>query len=95
MEEVKKEQQEEGSMVIDLGSIDTQRMFVGGENKQSLYVNSLSSREMESLTAICDTLFPSVYGSNMMAAAAADDGYTNSISSFYRSSASMAGTPQR
>uniref|UniRef100_A0A6N2K581 long-chain-alcohol oxidase n=1 Tax=Salix viminalis TaxID=40686 RepID=A0A6N2K581_SALVM len=96
MEEVKKEQQEEGSMVIDLGSIDAQRLFVGGENKQSLYVNSLSSREMESLTAICDTLFPSVYGSNMMAAAAAaDDGYTNSISSFYRSSASMAGTPQR
>ncbi|KAJ6700472.1 LONG-CHAIN-ALCOHOL OXIDASE [Salix koriyanagi] len=95
MEEVKKEQQEEGSMVIDLGSIDTQRLFGGGENKQSFYVNSLSSREMESLTAICDTLFPSVYGSNMMAAAAADDGYTNSISSFYRSSASMAGTPQR
>ncbi|KAF9690364.1 hypothetical protein SADUNF_Sadunf01G0188100 [Salix dunnii] len=73
MEEVKKEQQEEASMVIDLGSVDTQRLFVGGE-KQYLYVNSLSSREMESLTAICDTLFPSVYGSNMMAA---DDGSDN------------------
>ena len=93
MEEVKKEQQEEASMVIDMGSVDTKRLFVGGE-KQYLYVNSLSSREMESLTAICDTLFPSVYGRNMMAAAA-DDGYTSSISSFYRSSASMAGTPQR
>ncbi|KAJ7002265.1 long-chain-alcohol oxidase FAO4A [Populus alba x Populus x berolinensis] len=95
MEEVKKEQQEEAPIVVDLGSIDTQGLFVGGEKQSTCsYVNSLSSREMESLTAICDTLFPSVYNSSMIAASA-DDGSANSISTFYQSSASMAGTPQR
>lgn len=95
MEEVKKEQQEEAPIVIDLGSIDTKGLFVGGEKQSTCsYVNSLSSREMESLTAICDTLFPSVYNSSTIAASA-DDGSANSISTFYQSSASMAGTPQR
>ncbi|XWS49425.1 hypothetical protein CRYUN_Cryun12cG0002600 [Craigia yunnanensis] len=56
------------------------------------YVNSLSSREMNSLTAICDAFLPSLCpvsadSDNSAAAAAA--------ATFYQSSASMSATPQR
>ncbi|CAK7357266.1 unnamed protein product [Dovyalis caffra] len=57
---------------------------------------------MESLTALCDTLFPSIYSSNMIAAATTtttddndDDDAGNTMSTFYKYSASMAGTPER
>ncbi|CAI9094953.1 OLC1v1030791C1 [Oldenlandia corymbosa var. corymbosa] len=50
------------------------------------YKNSLSSRQMDSLTSLCDTFLPclSISGDK--------DG---SKKTFYRTSASMAGTPQR
>ncbi|GAV63740.1 GMC_oxred_N domain-containing protein/GMC_oxred_C domain-containing protein, partial [Cephalotus follicularis] len=69
--------------VIEFGD-DQKRLLCGGETQ--LYLNSLSSREMESLTAICDTFLPSITVSDFN-----DD----SVTMFYRSSASMAGTPEQ
>ncbi|XP_044468905.1 long-chain-alcohol oxidase FAO4A-like [Mangifera indica] len=62
--------------VIELGNMEKEAQF---------YVNSLSSREMDSLTAICDTFLPSITVS-----AANDD-----VATFFQASASMAGTPAR
>ncbi|BBH02685.1 Long-chain fatty alcohol dehydrogenase family protein, partial [Prunus dulcis] len=77
--------QEHAILIDELDSVDKQRLFLGGERQ--LYPNSLSSREMESLTALCDTFLPSIDVS---------DTTTNaSLVAFYRTSASMAGTPQR
>ncbi|CAL8155259.1 unnamed protein product [Prunus armeniaca] len=77
--------QEHAILIDELDSVDKQRLFLGGERQ--LYPNSLSSREMESLTALCDTFLPSIDVS---------DATTNaSLVAFYRTSASMAGTPQR
>lgn len=76
--------------VIELGSIDTQRLLLnGGEMKEKYQppTNSLSSRQMKSLTALCDTILPSL-----------DDFVDvsdDSVANFYRISASMAGTPER
>nr|POF22955.1 long-chain-alcohol oxidase fao4a [Quercus suber] len=50
-------------------------------------VNSLSSWEMDSLIALCDTFLPSIDVSNLTT----DD----SVVKFYTTSASMAGTPER
>ncbi|KAK4557380.1 hypothetical protein RGQ29_007223 [Quercus rubra] len=50
-------------------------------------VNSLSSWEMDSLIALCDTFLPSIDVSNLTS----DD----SVVKFYTTSASMAGTPER
>ena len=50
-------------------------------------VNSLSSWEMDSLIALCDTFLPSIDASNLTS----DD----SVVKFYTTSASMAGTPER
>uniref|UniRef100_A0A5B7C2C7 long-chain-alcohol oxidase n=1 Tax=Davidia involucrata TaxID=16924 RepID=A0A5B7C2C7_DAVIN len=78
---------EEDDTLIELGSIDSQRYHtVLAETK--LYVNSLSSRQMESLTALCDTFLPPINISNHTI----DD---DPVVTFYRTSASMAGTPQR
>ncbi|KAF5749114.1 long-chain-alcohol oxidase FAO4A-like [Tripterygium wilfordii] len=52
------------------------------------YANSLSARQMESLSALCDTLLPSID-------VADEDVVDSSLSNFYRTSASMAATPQR
>ncbi|KAA8521063.1 hypothetical protein F0562_011784 [Nyssa sinensis] len=78
---------EEDHTVIQLGSIDSQRLLTQyAETK--IYLNSLSSRQMESLSALCDTFLPSINISN-------HDIDDPSVATFYRTSASMAGTPQR
>ena len=49
--------------VVELGSIDTQRLLLSnGEREKKLQplTNSLSPRQMKSLTALCDTILPSV-----------------------------------
>lgn len=48
--------------------------------------NLLTRREMEALTAVCDTLLPSVQ-------LPADEEYDDGLVEFYATSASMAGTP--
>ncbi|XP_058777602.1 long-chain-alcohol oxidase FAO4A-like [Vicia villosa] len=76
--------------VIELGNIDTEiLLFESGEikQKQKKVTNTLSLRQMKSLTALADTILPSVndfdFPMNNDGAAAA----------FYHVSASMAGTP--
>ncbi|GLT81034.1 hypothetical protein SLA2020_524420 [Shorea laevis] len=71
--------------LIDFGGEES--LLCGGE--QLLYINSLSSREMESLTAICDTFLPSL---DVDISAAGDD---TGVADFFGSSASMTGTPER
>ncbi|KAK7252584.1 hypothetical protein RIF29_36634 [Crotalaria pallida] len=79
--------------VVELGSIDTQRLLQtannngGREKQQSIFTNSLSLRQMKAVTALCDTIIPSV---NEFAG-----GSDESVSKFYKTSASMAGTPDR
>lgn len=76
--------------VVELGSIDTQRLLLtgGGEReKQQHLTNSLSPRQMKSLTALCDTILPSVNDF--------DDVTHESVAKFYRTSASMTGAPER
>ncbi|XP_057966005.1 long-chain-alcohol oxidase FAO4A [Malania oleifera] len=87
---------------IELTAGDAQRLLHGGGGgvgggagttaaqtlRQSLYVNSLSSREMDSLAALCDTFLPSV---RVPSDVKGDD----AVATFYQTSASMAGTPQR
>jgi len=75
--------------VVELGSIDTHRLLLSGgerEKKHQPLTNSLSSRQMKSLSALCDTILPAV------------DNFVHtsdeSVNTFYRISASMAGTPQ-
>lgn len=70
-------------LVIDLGSIDTQSLLMEG-NEQSCYTNILSAREMESLTALCDTMVPAVDPP--------DNTADESVIRFYKTSASMVGT---
>ncbi|XP_042520484.1 long-chain-alcohol oxidase FAO4A-like isoform X1 [Macadamia integrifolia] len=55
---------------------------------QDYYMKWLSSRELESITAICDSLLPSINYSGTT------DEYDDSIATFYKTSASMTGTPQ-
>ncbi|OAY29951.1 long-chain-alcohol oxidase FAO4A [Manihot esculenta] len=54
--------------------------------KTYFYFNSLSSPQMDSLSALCDTLLPSSPSVNITDA---------SLARFFQSSASMAGTPHR
>ncbi|KAI9153842.1 hypothetical protein LWI28_017390 [Acer negundo] len=78
----------EENTVIELGNIGKQSLL-WGQDKTVYYVNSLSAREMESLTAISDTFLPSV---------TMDGGYFDGdadADAFFRCSASMAGTPER
>jgi long-chain-alcohol oxidase len=80
--------------VIELGSFDTQRLLLEGggggiREKQKLPKNTLSLRQMKSLTALTDTILPSI---NDFVPVSADD---ESAATFYRISASMAGTPER
>ena len=71
-------------LVIDLGSIDTQSLLIEGDKES--YTNKLTAMEMESLTALCDTILPAVDPPEN----AADE----SVIRFYKTSASMAGTPE-
>jgi len=80
--------------VVELGSIDTQKLLLeggGGEirEKQKTLKNSLSLRQMKTLTALSDTILPSI---NDFVPVSDDD---ESAATFYRISASMAGTPER
>lgn len=81
--------------VVELGSIiDTQRLLLVERESQKTQhtpplTNSLSKRQMESLTSLCDTFLPS----SVVTAGAGDD--DDSVAAFYSTSASMAGTPQR
>ncbi|KAA8528004.1 hypothetical protein F0562_035127 [Nyssa sinensis] len=73
--------------VIQLAAIDSQRLLPAEADTQ-IYPNSLSSRQMESLTALCDTFLQPI---NVSCTDTIDD----SVATFFRTSASMAGTPQR
>ncbi|CAL1386681.1 unnamed protein product [Linum trigynum] len=83
---------DKGTVVIELGSFALEtaaeycsRQRPAGDNDHS---SQLSAREMEALTALCDTFLPSI---TMTAAKTVDP----SVAAFYQTSASMAGTPQR
>ncbi|XP_048230853.1 long-chain-alcohol oxidase FAO4A [Ricinus communis] len=78
-------QSSSSTSVIELGNFD--------RTQKHSYVNSLCSREMESLSAICDTFLPSL---NIFSDFITNDSTTDdSTAMFFQSSASMAGTPQR
>lgn len=89
--------QDKHMTVIEVGNVDEIQVIndlVGGGDHHhrdyySLpYVNSLSSWEMDSLTALCDTFLPSID--------VTDDVTTDdSVIKFYATCASMAGTPER
>ncbi|KAJ9152387.1 hypothetical protein P3X46_025956 [Hevea brasiliensis] len=78
---VRKTQELQQSAIIDITE--------GEEMKNYFYFNSLSSAEMDSLTALCDTFLPS--SSSSSSGNIPDD----SVTRFFQFSASMAGTPQR
>ncbi|XVE65424.1 hypothetical protein DITRI_Ditri07aG0179200 [Diplodiscus trichospermus] len=69
---------------------DEERAAHGHELYYPCYVNSLSSREMDSLTSICDAFLPSLHPLS-------SDSHVSSpaAATFYQSSASMCATPQR
>ncbi|KAI4327907.1 hypothetical protein L6164_020316 [Bauhinia variegata] len=75
--------------VVELGSIDTQKLLLAGEReqKQQTFVNTLSSRQMKTINALCDSLIPSLVD--------VPDDADESVAAFYRTSASMAGIPER
>lgn len=58
------------------------------DETKTVYANSMTAREMESLVAICDTLIPSLDASEV---AHLDD----SVAQYYSASASHTGTPDR
>ena len=88
--------------VVELGSVVdyyTQResLLLGGDvdvdvdeetqkHQKKPLTNSLSLRQMKSLVALCDTILPSII---------IDCHNHESVSTFYKTSASMAGTPHR
>ncbi|XP_059663075.1 long-chain-alcohol oxidase FAO4A [Cornus florida] len=78
---------------IELGSpvVDTQRLLKGGGDREHVYMKSLSSAQMDSLIALCDTFLPSINLSNHTTTIHHHD----PILQFYQTSASMARTPQR
>lgn len=72
-------------LAVDLG--EAHDLLMKGRDHRGVYVNSLSSWEMESLTALCDTYLPSLDLSDVTT--------DESTVKFYGTSASMAGTPER
>ncbi|CAL1373806.1 unnamed protein product [Linum trigynum] len=92
-----------GTVVIDLGSfdLDTAAAEYYGQEESKIGMTtgdrqqddhscsqlSLSAREMEALTALCDTFLPSIQTTT-----ATDP---SAVAAFYQTSASVAGTPQR
>jgi long-chain-alcohol oxidase len=86
--------------VVELGGFDTKSLLcdVGDfeesekqqqQQKQLPIKNSLSHRQMKSLVALCDTILPSIIDNNVVSSS------DESVNNFYRTSASMAGTPER
>jgi long-chain-alcohol oxidase len=86
--------------VVELGGFDTKSLLcdVGDfeesekqqqQKKQLPIKNSLSHRQMKSLVALCDTILPSIIDNNVVSSS------DESVNNFYRTSASMAGTPER
>lgn len=71
-------------LIIETGSTDTQTLL--NEGMKQTYTNKLSGREMDSLTALCDTILPCVDPPETTT--------DESIIRFYKTSASMAGTPE-
>jgi long-chain-alcohol oxidase len=72
--------------------VDMQGLLEAGDHRRQgqppyNYVNSLSSWEMETLTALCDTFLPPVDVSDVTT--------DEAIVKFFSTSASMAGTPER
>lgn len=65
--------------VIEMGNMD--------KETQQFYANSLFPREMQSLTAICDTFLPSI---TVSSGTKVDE----NVATFFQASASMAGTPE-
>lgn len=99
-----KREREEGdddkNSVIQLGNIDTQRLLLlGGERdhhkhqQRYLPTNSLSLRQMKALTALCDTILPSI---NILTSSSTTNNHNDVVplSTFYSTSASMAGVHQ-
>ncbi|MCH90617.1 long-chain-alcohol oxidase FAO4A-like [Trifolium medium] len=76
------------SLLCDVGDFEESEKQQQ-QQKQLPLKNSLSSRQMKSLVALCDTMLPSIIDNNVVASS---DEYVNN---FYRISASMAGTPER
>ncbi|KAL6953273.1 long-chain-alcohol oxidase [Sarracenia purpurea var. burkii] len=80
------ENKREERVATELGSIQSERVLDGGGRRSR--VRPLSSWEMESIVALCDTFLPSIDVSNH----AVDH---DSVATFYRTSASMAGATER
>ncbi|CAL5188332.1 unnamed protein product [Lathyrus oleraceus] len=81
----------EHETVIELGNIDTEILLFESKEikqKQKTVRNTLSPRQMKSVTALADTILPSI---NDFDLSITDDG---AAATFYRVSASMAGTPE-
>ncbi|KAG4938968.1 hypothetical protein JHK84_045168 [Glycine max] len=91
--------------VVELGSVDYTHTTttcllldddddVGEEREKEQkkpLTNSLSPRQMKSLVALCDTLLPSINNNSNNVCGSDDD---ESVANFYKTSASMAGTPE-
>ncbi|KAL5172180.1 Long-chain-alcohol oxidase FAO4A [Glycine soja] len=91
--------------LVELGSVDythtttTTSLLQDGDDddvgeerekeQRKPLTNSLSPRQMKSLVALCDTLLPSINNNNVVWGS--DD---ESVANFYKTSASMAGTPE-
>ncbi|KAK7262818.1 hypothetical protein RJT34_30399 [Clitoria ternatea] len=83
--------------VVELGSVDSTRTSLlqdagvveERDTQQKPLTNSLSLRQMKSLAALCDTILPSI---NNVVASSHE---SHSVAKFYRTSASMARTPER
>ncbi|XP_058762998.1 long-chain-alcohol oxidase FAO4A-like [Vicia villosa] len=73
--------------VVELGGFEFDTQSSEKQQKKPLR-NSLSPRQMKSLVALCDTLLPSIIDRNVVASS------DESVNNFYRTSASMAGTPE-
>lgn len=73
--------------VVELGGFEFDTQSSEKQQKKPLR-NSLSPRQMNSLVALCDTLLPSINDRNIVGSS------DESVNNFYRTSASMAGTPE-
>ncbi|KAK7386852.1 hypothetical protein VNO78_27190 [Psophocarpus tetragonolobus] len=84
--------------VLELGSVETHTSLLGDEEEretqQKPLTNSLSPRQMKSLVALCDTILPSI-NDNINININNNSGSSHeSVAKFYKTSASMAGTPE-
>lgn len=85
----------EDEKVIKLGNIDTHRLLLNGEREKNhhlltLPTNSLSPRQMKTLTSLCDAILPAINDVVFPL-----DPSFDPLATFFRTSASMAGTNQR